>query len=53
MQIEDPVATRRVHLGLELTAQRRWHPFDSAAGTIVLGVALTFVLVIVLRLLGG
>jgi hypothetical protein len=29
------------------------HPFDSATGTIALGIALTVVLVFVLRLLAG
>jgi hypothetical protein len=35
-------------------AARRWrHPFDSATGTIALGVLLTVVLVVALRLFGG
>lgn len=35
-------------------AARRWpHPFDSALGTIALGVALTSVLLLALRLLGS
>jgi hypothetical protein len=32
---------------------RRRHPFDSAGGTIGLGVILTMVLMLALRLLGG
>ncbi len=33
---------------------RQWkHPFDSAAGTIALGAALTIVLLVVLRLAGS
>jgi hypothetical protein len=35
-------------------AARRWrHPFDSATGTIALGVVLTLVLILALRLLSG
>jgi hypothetical protein len=35
-------------------AARRWrHPFDSATGTIALGVVLTVVLILALRLLSG
>lgn len=35
-------------------AARRWrHPFDTAAGTIALGVVLTVILFVALQLLGG
>jgi hypothetical protein len=39
--------------GQPRTAPRWRHPFDSASGTVALGVLLTIVLVLALRLLNG
>jgi hypothetical protein len=42
------------HRGSLAPAPSRWrHPFDSAGSTIALGVSLTVVLMLALRLLGG